>query len=117
MCHLLRPVPGARHVGLHAPLLQTLHLPLLEGNPGARQLPAVPQGVQLQAVPDQLPCGGHGGEDQGLHVGHTHQERGGEFMPPRTRILLAAFHALSFGHLGGRHSVSAILCKQHLVPK
>lgn len=81
MRHLLRPVQGAGHVGLHAPLLQTLHLQVLERNAGPRELPAVPQGVQLQALPDQLPGDRHGGEGPGHHLGLLHQEPRGEFRP------------------------------------
>jgi len=79
---LLRPVPGAGDAAVHAPLLPGLHLPLLEGVPGAgglRQLPALPPGVRLQAVPHQLPGDGPGGQGpSGLHVRQLHPKHRGE---------------------------------------
>lgn len=106
MRHMLRLVPGACHVGLYASLLQTLHLQILERNTGACNLPAVPKGVQLQAVSNQLPSRSHGGEGPGYHLGHLYREPRGEFIAfslssaaGLTMIKLASFHAFVVCHL------------------
>ena len=56
-----------------------MHLQVLERDTGARVLPAVPEGVQLQAVSNQLPGHSHGGEGPGHHLRNLHPEPTCEF--------------------------------------
>ena len=63
---------------MRAPLLQELHLQVLERGTGVCELSPVPQGVQLQTVSHQLLGDGHGGEGQSKLFGQLHKEyRGG----------------------------------------